>query len=124
MNSLPLLAIIILGLGSPPATFAEPSSPSCETALERVDNARKALLPYKRTMELARARELGAYGELAVCAGGDRSGGDKTLGCRKFQWQPPQRTKYDLAAVDQYRQEKTAFEDLFKQAKHICLLEP
>jgi hypothetical protein len=124
MNPLYLLAIISLGLVSTPATFAEPYSPSCETAIEKLSKARKALVPFQRTMELARARERGAYGELAVCAGGGSFSAGKALRCSEWQWQAPQRTRDVIAAEDQYHQERKAFEELFEQAKLECLLEP
>lgn len=124
MNSLTPLVIISLLLLSPPTTFAKPSSPSCEIALEKIDTARKALLPFRRILEMARAHEHRANGEAAACIGDDRWKMDKPERCREIQWQAPPPTKGDLAAVDQYRQDRRAFEELFTQAKQMCLLEP
>ena len=91
---------------------AEPYSPSCETALEKLHKAREALVPYRRTMELARARERGAYSA------------QKALRCEMAIWQVPEQTKKVMAAEDQYSQVRYAFEELFEQAKRTCLLEP
>jgi hypothetical protein len=124
MNPLSLLSIISLVLVPIPATFAEPYSPSCETAIEKLSKARKALVPFQRTMELARARERGAYGELAVCAGGGIFSADKAIRCSEWQWQAPQRTNDVIAAEVEYLQGRKEFEELFEQAKRACLLEP
>jgi hypothetical protein len=124
MNILSPLVIISLLLLSTPTIFAAPSSPSCEIALEKIDTARKALLPFRRILEMVRAHEHGANGEAAACIGEDRWKVEKPVRCREMQWQAPSPTKGDLAAVDQYRQDRRAFEDLFTKAKRICLLEP
>jgi hypothetical protein len=50
--------------------FSEPYAPSCESVVEKVFKVRKALIPYQKTLDLARARERGLYAELAVCTGG------------------------------------------------------
>jgi hypothetical protein len=92
--------------------------------LAKVDKAQKALVPFRRTIEHARAHEYGANGEAVACIGGSRFGVDKPIRCKKSQWQAPTPTKDDLAAVAQYRQERHAFDELFQQAKQICLLEP
>jgi hypothetical protein len=75
-------------------------------------------------MNLARARERGAYGELAVCAGGGVFNLDKAFHCNEWQWQAPQRTKDVIEAEEQYRRERAAFEALFEQARLTCFLEP
>ena len=124
MNPFYLLAFISLVLVPSTITFAEPYSPSCEIALEKIDTARKALIPFRRTMEMARARDSGANGKAMACMGESRFGVDKPIRCHKSQWQVPTQTKDDLAAVDQYRQERQAFDELFHQAKQICLFEP
>ena len=124
MNPLYLLAIISLILVFTPATFAEPYSPNCEAAIEKLSKARKALIPFQRTMELARARERGAYAELAVCAGGGMFSAGKALRCSEWQWKAPQRTRDVIAAEDEYLQDRKAFEELFEQARAVCLLEP
>ena len=103
---------------------AEPYSPSCETALEKLHKAREALVPYRRTMELARARERGAYGEIAICAGGGIYTAQKALGCEMAIWQAPEQTKKVIAAEDQYLQGRYAFEELFERAKQTCLIDP
>jgi len=118
------LAILSLAVVFSTPTFAEPYSPSCEIALERIDAARKALLPFRRTMEMARAHQYGAYGEAEACVAGSRVGVDKPVYCSKSQWHSPKPDKFALAAIDQYRQERHTFEELFQQAKQICLLEP
>ena len=103
---------------------AEPYSPSCETALEKIHKAREALVPYRRTMELARARERGAYGEIAICTGGGTFNAQKALRCEMAIWQAPEQTKKVIDAEDQYVQGRYAFEELFERAKQTCLLEP
>ena len=103
---------------------AEPYSPSCETALEKLHKAREVLIPYRRTMELARARERGAYGEIAICTGGGTFSAQKALPCEMAIWQAPERTKKVIAAEDQFLQGRYAFEELFERAKQTCLLEP
>lgn len=75
-------------------------------------------------MELARARERGAYGEIAICTGGGIFSAKKALRCEMAIWQAPERTKKVIAAEDQYLQGRYAFEELFEQAKQTCLLEP
>jgi len=92
--------------------------------LERISKARKALLPYHRTIELARAYEYGAYGVAAAHLSEDCFSVDKPLRCHKSQWKTPRPTKDDVAAIDQYCQKSAAFEDLFHQAKQIYLVEP
>jgi hypothetical protein len=103
---------------------AEPYSPSCETALETLHKAREVLIPYRRTMELARARERGAYGEIAICTGGGTFSAQKALPCEMAIWQAPERTKKVIAAEDQFLQGRYVFEELFERAKQTCLLEP
>jgi hypothetical protein len=124
MNPLSLLAMISLLVVSPPTTFAEPYWPSCETAIEKLSKARKTLVPFQRTMELAEARERGAYGELTVCAAGGTFSADKAMRCSEWQWKAPQRTKDVIAAEDEYLQGRKEFEELFEQAKWECLLDP
>ncbi|MDH3503753.1 MAG: hypothetical protein OEM58_04385 [Nitrospirota bacterium] len=118
------LAILSLAVVFSTPTFAEPYSPSCQIALERIDTARKALVPFRRTMEMARAHQSGAYGEAEACVVGSRVGGDTPVYCSKSQWHSPKPDAFALAAIDQYRQERHTFEELFQQAKQICLLEP
>lgn len=52
------------------SALAEPSSPSCEIVLEKIDTARKALVPFRRPMEMARAREYGANTKSMACVVG------------------------------------------------------
>ncbi len=124
MKLLYLLAILSLAVLSFTPTFAEPYSPSCEIALEKIETARKALVPFRRAMEMARAHQHGAYGEAEVCVTGSRIGGDKPGMCSKSQWHSPKPDKFALADIDEYRQKSQAFEELFQQAKQICLLAP
>ncbi|MEX0830095.1 MAG: hypothetical protein WD032_07600 [Nitrospirales bacterium] len=107
-----------------PSLKAEPYSPSCETALDKLHKAREALVPYRRVMELARARERGAYGEIAICTGGGVYSAQKALRCEMAIWQAPEQTKKVIDAEDQYSQGRYAFEELFEQAKQSCLPEP
>ncbi|MCA9420410.1 MAG: hypothetical protein KC592_05295 [Nitrospira sp.] len=118
------LSTLCVVLGFTGSASAEPYSPSCEIALERIDTARKALVPFRRTLEMARAREYGANGKSMACIVGGRFGGDKPSPCRRSQWQAPTPTKDDLAAVKQYHQQKQSFEELFNQARQTCLLAP
>ena len=115
-----LLFILLL----PAVTFSEPFSFSCGMALEKVHKARNALMPYKRTMELARAREREAYGELTICTGGGIFSVEKATRCSEATWQAPERTKQVIDAEDQYLQGRKAFEELFEQARIACLFEP
>ncbi len=124
MKLLSPLAILGLAVVFSTLTFAQPYSPSCEIALERMNTARKALVPFRRTMEMARAHQSGAYGEAEACVARRRDGVDKPVYCSKSQWHSPKPDKFALAAIDQYRQERQTFEELFQQAKQICLLEP
>lgn len=124
MKAVFLLSALFLVLSFGATALAEPFTPACGGMLERISSARKALLPYRSTIEMARANESGAYGVVVACLGESRSSGDKPLPCRKSQWKAPTPTKADLAALDQYRQKREVFEDLFNQAKQICLLEP
>jgi hypothetical protein len=106
------------------SAWAEPYSPSCETAIEKLSKARDALVPFQRTMELARAREQKAYGELSVCTGGGLFSLDKAVHCEEVTWQAPVRTKEAIEAEEQYRLGRQEFEQLFEQAKQACLLDP
>jgi hypothetical protein len=119
-----LIMLTGLSYGLTLPAFSEPYSPSCETALEKVEKARKALVPFRRTMELARARERGAYGELAICAGGGIFSADKALRCHEWQWKAPQRTNEVIEAEVQYLQERKVFEELFEEAGRTCLIDP
>ena len=118
------LSTLCVVLGFTCSAMAQPYSHSCEIALERIDTARKALVPFRRPMEMARARENRALGGAGACMDVDRFGGDKPENCRKSQWVAPKSTKYDLEEVEQYKQDRKAFENLFNQAKKICLIEP
>ena len=121
---LSLFFIISLMLMLATHTHAEPSSPTCGGALERISKARKALLPLRRNLELSRASEVGAFGELTVCTGGGLYSVNRALRCNEAQWQAPERTKDTIAAEDQYRQGRQQFEELFEQAWQVCFLEP
>ena len=118
------LSTLCLVLGFTGSAMAEPYSPSCEIALEKIDTARKALVPFRRSMEMARAREHGASGKSMACVVGGRFGSDNPSPCRRSQWKAPTPTKGDLAAVKQYREQRHAFEELFNQAEQACLLVP
>lgn len=124
MRLLYLLMALSITVLSPPTAFTQPYNPSCGTALEKVHKARKALLPYQRTMELARARERKAYGELTICTGGGIYSVDKAVRCNEATWQAPERTIKVIDAEEQYRQGRQTFEELFEQARQECLLEP
>lgn len=102
----------------------EPYSPSCQSAVEKVIKAQKLLIPYQRTMELSRASERLAYAELAVCAGGGTYSVNRAYACNEASWQAPQETKDVIAAEDDYIEKRKAFEEVFEQARMVCLLEP
>jgi hypothetical protein len=104
--------------------FSEPYSPSCESAVEKLHKARQTLIPYQRTMDLARARERGAYAELAVCTRGGIFNVRKAYACNDASWQAPQRTKEVIAAEDAYHQGRKEFEKVFEQARTVCLRKP
>jgi hypothetical protein len=114
-----VLALLLFTWTCP--AFSEPYLPSCVSAVEQVIKARKNLLPYQRTMELARANERGAYAELAVCTRGGIFSVSKAYACNDASWQAPQRTKEVIAAEDAYVQERKAFEELFEKARAVCL---
>jgi hypothetical protein len=124
MHPLYVLAVLSLLLVSPAMTFPELYDPSCGTALEKVHKARKALVPYQRTMELAKARERKAYGELTICTGGGIFSVGKAVRCNEAKWQAPEMTRKAIDTEDQYLQGRKAFEELFEQARRECLLEP
>ena len=123
MNPFYVLASISLLLVSSTPTFAQPYSPSCKTAIDKRNKARKDLIPYQRTMELARAREQGAYAELAVCTRGGIYSTNKAVACNEATWRAPERTKDVIEVEGQYHQERSAFEALFEQAQRICLID-
>jgi hypothetical protein len=103
---------------------SEPYSPSCQSAVEKVIKAQKFLIPYQRTMELSRAHERLAYAELAVCAGGGNFSVDRTYACNEASWNAPQETMNVIAAEDDYLTERKSFEELFEQARMVCLFDP
>lgn len=103
---------------------SEPYSPSCQNAVEKAIKAQKLLIPYQRTMELSRASERLAYAELAVCAGGGNYSVNRAYACNEASWNAPQETKNVIATEDDYLIERKAFEELFEQARMVCLLAP
>ncbi len=119
-----LFAALSLSFFLPTVVYSQPYHSSCGTALEKVHKARKALLPFQRTMELAQARERKAYGELTICTGGGIYSVDKAVRCNEATWRAPERTRKVIDAEDQYRQGRKAFEELFEQARLECLIEP
>ncbi len=123
MCSLLFLGIVCLIWVIPSITFSEPYHSSCGTALEKVHKARKSLIPYQRTMELAQARERKAYGELTICTGGGIYSVTKAVSCNEATWQAPEHTRKAIDAEDDYLQGRKIFEELFEQAKQECLSE-
>ncbi len=119
----PLLFVPILGLllVSISPAFAEPYSPSCRAAIEKLSKSQKALVPFQRTMERARARERGAYGELAFCTGGGIYSVNKAVRCSEAKWQAPERTRELVEAEDQYQQKRQAFVALLERVRGVCL---
>jgi hypothetical protein len=75
-------------------------------------------------MDLARARERGAYAELAVCTRDGIFTVTKAFACNDASWQAPQRTKEVIAAEDAYLQGRKEFEEVFEQARRVCLIDP
>ena len=108
----------------PLQAVSEPYSPSCQIAVEKVIKARKDLLLYHRTLELAEAQERGAYADLAVCAGGGIYSVDRAFACNDASWKAPQRTKDVIKAEDDYFQERKTFEKFFEHARETCLFDP
>lgn len=100
---------------------SEPYAPSCERAVEKVRKARKDLIPYQRTIELARASERLAYADLAVCARGGIFSVGKAVACNEASWKAPLRTKEVIVAEDEYLQSWKEFEERFEYARAICL---
>jgi hypothetical protein len=116
--------LTLLLVAWPCPAYNEPYSPACESAVETVIKARETLIPYQRSLELAQARERGAYAELAVCTGGGIFSVTKAFACNDASWQAPQRTKDVIAAEDAYLQGRKDFEELFEQARRVCLIDP
>ena len=119
-----LFAIISLGLMCSAPTFAEPYSASCGTALEKLSKARKALIPFQRSMELARIHERVAWGETLVCVPGGIYSVQRAQRCSWATWEAPQKIKDSLEAADVYLQGRRVFEERLEWAKQVCLLEP
>ncbi len=70
MNPIYLFAIISVMLVSSTTTFAEPYSASCGMALDKLYKARQVLIPFQRSMELARIHERVALAKTLACAPG------------------------------------------------------
>ena len=81
--------LALLHIAWPCPAFSEPYSPACESAVEKLHKARNALIPYQKTMELAIARERGAYAELAVCTRGGIFSVTKAYACNEASWKAP-----------------------------------
>ena len=124
MNPFCLLALISLVLVSSTTTFAEPYSASCGTALEKLSKARKVLIPFQRSMELARIHERVALGETWVCVPGGIYSVQRAQRCSQSTWEAPQQLKETLEAEDVYLQGRRVFEDQLERTRRICLLEP
>ena len=103
---------------------SEPYAPSCERAIEKVRKARKDMVPYQLTIELARASERLAYADLAVCARGGIFSLGKAVACNEASWKAPLQTKELIVAEDEYLQGRKEFEERFEQARAVCLHEP
>lgn len=119
-----VLVVCYVTLLLPATTLSEPYTSSCGAALEGVHKAREALIPYQRTIELARAREREAYGELTICTGGGIFSVEKATRCSEATWKAPERTKKVIDAEDQYLQGRKLFEQLFEEARLACLSDP
>ncbi len=119
----PLLFLPIVGVlvcvASP--LFAEPYSPTCQSAIEKLSKSQKAIIPFQRTMELTKAKERGAYGELAFCTGGGIFSVSKAVRCSEAKWKIPERTQESIQAEDRYLQEKKAFVALYERVRMACL---
>jgi len=124
MKSFCLFAIISLVLVSSTTTFAEPYSASCGMALEKLSKARKVLIPFQRSMELARIHERVAWGKTLACAPGGIYSVQRAQRCSQSTWEAPQRIKETLEAEDVYLQGRRVFEDQLERTRRICLLEP
>jgi hypothetical protein len=72
-------------------------------------------------MDLARSQERQAYAELTVCTRGEIFSVNKAFACNDASWQAPQRTKEVIAAEDAYLQARKEFEEVFEQARAVCL---
>lgn len=83
------LSTLCVVLGFTGSAMAEPSSPFCEITLEKINTARKALVPFRRPMEMASAREHGANKKSMACVVGGHFGGDKSSTCRRLQMAGP-----------------------------------
>lgn len=103
---------------------SEPYSPSCGLAVEKVIKARKNLIAYQRTLQLARNRERVAYADLAVCAGGGIFTAGRAIACNQASWKAPTRTKEVIEAEEDYRQARNEFGKSFEYAGQSCLLNP
>ena len=123
MSPLLLLPILSLLLFSVAPAFAEPYSPSCQAAIEKLSKRQKGLVPFQRTMERARARERGAYGELAFCTGGGIYSVNKAVRCSEAKWRVPERTKEVAEAEEQYHQERKTFVASLEHVRKACLMD-
>ena len=124
MNPFYLLAIIGLVLVSSTATFAETYFASCSTALEKLHKARKALIPFQRSMERARIHKRVALGKTLTCGPGGIVSLQRAQRCSRATWEAPQRIKETLEAEDVYLQERRAFEVKLEWVKQVCPVEP
>ncbi len=125
MKPLCLFAFISVMLVSSTTTFAKPHSVSCDIAIEKLYKARKALIPFQRSVELARIRERVALSEsLWLCAPGGIFNVKRAQRCSQSTWEAPQRIKETLEAEDVYLQGRRAFEEKLEWVKQVCPVEP
>ena len=103
---------------------SEPYAPSCGLAVEKVIKARKNLITYQQTLQLARNRERVAYADLAVCAGGGIFSAGRAVACNYASWKAPRQTKEVIEAVESYLEARNDFEKSFEYAENSCLLTP
>ena len=117
-----LLLLLLLTWTCPAGS--EPYAPSCGLAVEKVIKARKNLIAYQQTLQLARNRERVAYADLAVCARGGIFSVGRAVACNQASWKAPTRTKEVIEAEEDYLQARNEFEKSFEYAENSCLLTP
>jgi hypothetical protein len=117
------LPLLLLLAWSCPAG-SEPYAPSCGLAVEKVIKTRKNLIPYQRTLQLARSRERVAYADLAVCERGGIFSVGRAVACNQASWKAPTRTREVIEAEENYLEARNDFEKSFEYAGESCLFTP
>ncbi len=119
-----ILTVLSLALLAPSLTVAEPYSVSCGIALGKVVKARKALIPFQRTMERARSKEQIALAEMVTCVRGGTFSLRKARRCTHATENAPRYIQETLTIQNEYLQGRQVFEERLEWAVQTCLLKP